>query len=300
MAMEWFQIGETGFSMEIPERQLPAGRFLQKFHVSEEAFDKLEDRITVSVAERAELFRKMTKRVPVFREQREGKAVWQQNGKLFTAASYGRCRYAVIFSPEDWRGHEFSIQLDPEVYQEPAFNLNQLLALTGLHTPLLYRRALTLHASCVEADFGGNSGALLFTGPSGIGKSTQAELWREYAGAGILNGDRAVVRQETVYGIPVCGSSRICVNFSRKLRAVAVLCQGRENRVEVMSPGEKYRALLLASAFYPWDPQESELAHQLVLQLMEKTEILRLVCRPDREAVQILRDYLEKTGGKEK
>ena len=37
--------------------------------------------------------------------------------------------------------------------------------------------------------------AIAFSGPSGVGKSTQAEIWKQCFQADILNGDRALLRK---------------------------------------------------------------------------------------------------------
>ena len=72
---------------------------------------------------------------------------------------------------------------------------------------LLEHRAFQLHASVIDWQGQG----ILFSAPSGTGKSTQADLWQTHAGATILNGDRAVIRwldsQYRVYGSPYAGSS---------------------------------------------------------------------------------------------
>ena len=60
---------------------------------------------------------------------------------------------------------------------------------------------------------------ILFSGPSGIGKSTQAALWQRYAGAEIVNGDRALVRPDTgtVSGVFYAGTSGISRNVTASL-----------------------------------------------------------------------------------
>ena len=60
--------------------------------------------------------------------------------------------------------------------------------------------------------------AILFTAPSGTGKSTQADLWEKYENAEIINGDRSGIRKMdgkwTAYGLPIAGSSGIYKNIS--------------------------------------------------------------------------------------
>ena len=55
---------------------------------------------------------------------------------------------------------------------------------------LLPFSCVLLHASVIE--YAG--GAVLFSAPSGTGKSTQAALWARHRGAHIRNGDKAGVR----------------------------------------------------------------------------------------------------------
>ena len=57
----------------------------------------------------------------------------------------------------------------------------------GLAESLLFLDSLLMHASYIEVD----GEAILFTAPCGTGKSTQAELWRKFAGATVINGDKA-------------------------------------------------------------------------------------------------------------
>lgn len=60
---------------------------------------------------------------------------------------------------------------------------------------------------------------ILFSGPSGIGKSTHADLWVKHRGARVINGDRTLLqklgdRPRMSLGWPICGSSEICHNES--------------------------------------------------------------------------------------
>ena len=69
---------------------------------------------------------------------------------------------------------------------------------------------------------------LLFSGPSVIGKSTQAALWERH-GARLLNGDRTVLGPGpagwTAWGSPYAGSSRCFCSEQRTIGAIVVLEQ---------------------------------------------------------------------------
>ena len=73
---------------------------------------------------------------------------------------------------------------------------------------------------------------ILFSGPSGIGKSTQAGLWTKYRKARVINGDRTLLKKENgrwmSLGWPICGSSEICYNEAYPVKAVIFLGQGND------------------------------------------------------------------------
>lgn len=291
--MDCFQIAGTGFRIQIPGKNLSPGKYLRNFRVPESYYAGIENKINIHIEEKVfEISEAVS--------ETGGRVIWEESGKKYLASAYGHCRYAAAFSPADWKEDEIIVKLDPNIYREYSFNMNQLLSITGLHSPLLARGGLTVHASYIETGGGADRQAVLFIGPSGMGKSTQADLWHRYADARIINGDRAVAKREKdgwkSYGIPVCGSSQICENVSLPIRIIVLLAQGIENRVEEIKAGEKYRALLLASAFYQWDEYESERVHELVTELISEVPIIRLVCRPDEGAVQILQRYMEQHG----
>lgn len=291
--MDYFKIAGTGICINTPD-PLPAGEYLEKFRILWEQYDRIyKDRVFVDLHEKV-------MSLPEKAIDAGNYFINKEYGNIYLSVPYGHCKCAVCFSPSDWRNSSICIRLNPLVSEEPNFTLNQLLSITGLHSPLLARGGLTVHASYIETGSGLERQAVLFIGPSGMGKSTQADLWHRYADARIINGDRAVAKREKdgwkSYGIPVCGSSQICENVSLPIRIIVLLAQGIENRVEEIKAGEKYRALLLASAFYQWDEYESERVHELVTELISEVPIIRLVCRPDEEAVRILQRYMEQHG----
>ena len=114
-----------------------------------------------------------------------------------------------------------------------------------------------------------NKGKLVvISGPSGIGKSTQAALWQRYAGAEIVNGDRALVRPDTgtVSGVFYAGTSGISRNVTAPLQAVALLEQGSENRITALRPQEAFARLLSQCAYYQRDAASAARMTELAAQ----------------------------------
>lgn len=162
----------------------------------------------------------------------------------------------------------------------------------GLETLLLRHRGVLLHASLIQ--YAG--GAIAFVGPSGVGKSTQADLWHTHLGAQILNGDRAALRLTdngwTAYGSPYAGSSGIYCDASAPLRAVVVLHQGPENRLTPLSVEEAFRCVYPETTIHHWDAHFVAEATDLCLALLTQVPVYRLECLPDADAVRLLQKGL--------
>lgn len=118
-----------------------------------------------------------------------------------------------------------------------------------------FGRASTCPSSCCKGRFhpafrsGSNPiRSNTFCGRSGIGKSTQANLWKEYENALILNGDRCAVGfvdgAANAFGLPFCGTSGICLNFSLPIAAIISLGQAPENRITRLSGVRALRAIM--------------------------------------------------------
>ena len=159
----------------------------------------------------------------------------------------------------------------------------------GIQLPylLLHNRSLIFHASYVGFERNG----ILFTAPSGTGKSTQAELWRQYLGAEVLNGDKAGVHLGEIpmlCGVPFSGTSGICENVTLPLRAVVVLSQAPENTVRRMRPVEAVQALCPNLFVDQAIAEEWQTAMELLLDLIERVPVFSLACTPDARAVETL------------
>lgn len=137
-----------------------------------------------------------------------------------------------------------------------------------------------------------NGEAILFTAPSGTGKSTQASLWERYRGAEVINGDRSVIMPGEdgmmVYGLPFSGSSGICKNVSAPLKAIVCLSQAKENQLLTLKGLRAFRSIWEGCNLCRWNEQEVELASNVVMVLLDRVPVYHLACRPDAEAVDTL------------
>lgn len=162
---------------------------------------------------------------------------------------------------------------------------------------LLHQGGLILHASYIIW----NDRGILFTAPSGTGKSTQAGLWAEHKEAEIINGDRAVLREKNgrmwAYSLPFAGSSGICVNRSSPVRAIVVLSQAAENSVRELAPTEAVKYLYSQCALNRWNREEVETVLGVLAKMVRTTKVVKLDCLPNRSAVETLIDYLERMEG---
>ena len=165
---------------------------------------------------------------------------------------------------------------------------------TGWEQFLIQRNRLILHASLLNTQFGG----LVFSGPSGIGKSTQAELWEEYEEAEQINGDRPILyKKENVwmgYGSPYAGSSKCYVNKGVPVRAIMLLAQGEDCRIMPLRKSEAFREIFRNCTVYSWDREFVERVITLVTELVSDIPIYRLICTPDQRAVEAVKELLKK------
>lgn len=195
----------------------------------------------------------------------------------------------------DYPGGE--IQIDYLPREIGTFNrLQGIFHHVGLESLMLYRDRLCFHAACVRTDRGG----LLFSGPSGIGKSTQAELWCRHRGAKLINGDRPILGRGQAgwfaWGSPYAGSSHCYVNESCPINAIVMLRQGKNCTLRRLTPGEAFRAVWSGVTVPGWDAGATERACDLALGISAMVPVYELTCTPEEQAVILLERELRKDG----
>ena len=205
----------------------------------------------------------------------------------WVAGSYRR--YVLLIQ----NGRENVLYLQADRLEEflPRFRLSAFLSMERF---LLKKDGFLLHSSVIQWQGRG----ILFSAPSGTGKSTQAELWHRERGAEILNGDRGLIRRTDsgfmVYGSPYAGTSGIIKDAAAPIGAIVVLSQAPENRVERLTAPEAFRRLYRESTVLSWDTDFTDGITQLLADFVVSVPVFHLACTPTPSAVAALEEELSK------
>ena len=153
---------------------------------------------------------------------------------------------------------------------------------------VLFHQGIVIHASAIEY----NGKGIIFSAPSGTGKSTQAGLWETFLGAKVLNDDCPVVKIEngqiSICGTPCSGSRDKFLNSSAQLSAVVMLEQACENTIRTLSNAEAI-SYLMPRCFLAYNDQNlMDMAIKHLEEIICAVPVYLLECRPDREAVELV------------
>lgn len=159
---------------------------------------------------------------------------------------------------------------------------------------LINHQAFILHSSFISWQ---NNG-ILFTAPSGTGKSTQADLWKKYEDADIYNGDRTIIRKIDGkyygFGSPYAGSSGIYRNESAPIKAIVVIEQGPDNVIRRLHGREAFLPLFRETLMNTWNKEYMEKMTDLLMDAACQIPIYHLSCRPDQDAVNTVKNEILK------
>ena len=179
---------------------------------------------------------------------------------------------------------ELHLQLDSNCEK----NILSELLIAGFYSYMSLRDALLMHASAVCF----NDKSIVFTAASGVGKTTQAELWQKYRNATVINGDKVFLTRESdkilAWGSPWNGSSSYAENIGAEAAAIIVLEQAEENSIRKLSGMEVLEKLLPHTFFPNWDAQCERAVLDLLNEILVKTNVYLLSCRPDEDAVALV------------
>lgn len=167
--------------------------------------------------------------------------------------------------------------IDPLVHP-----LGSLLLMYLMH----WKNGLLIHASGVI----NNSNAFLFTGVSGIGKSTMAKLWKD-SGNLVLNDDRLIIRivddELKLYNNPMPYYQQLPAEGN--LKKIFLLKQSHKNYIKPLKGVMAYSKVLgnFIQQFYNPDMVKRHL--EIVESVLSRVEVYELGFKPDEEIVEMIK-----------
>jgi hypothetical protein len=149
-----------------------------------------------------------------------------------------------------------------------------------------------LHASAVET----KGSAVLFSAPSGTGKSTQARLWKEFIPKCVVINDDKPLLEPTdqgifVHGTPWSGKDVVNKNKRIPLKAIAFVEQAAYDAVGEMQPLERIRHLF-RNTYRPTDADLAQINLSLIDKITSGAWIVRFACTMEESAAKTLHKYL--------
>ena len=142
------------------------------------------------------------------------------------------------------------------------------------------------HGAAIE--YGGN--AYLFTAPSGTGKTTHINLWRQYLGdrVKIINGDKPIINvadSPMVYGTPWAGKEGLHRNANAPLKAICILKQGKTNSIKMLNTNDAINHLM-RQVYLPQNVMALSKTLQLLGDMLQKTQVYLLECDVSKQAFE--------------
>lgn len=158
--------------------------------------------------------------------------------------------------------------------------------------------------------------AVLFTGPSGVGKSTQSNLWCDnISKSHIVNGDRCLLSIEggVVYAnpYPVCGSSKICKKERYEVSCIVFITHALNSslnnieksnndninigdgiKVVLDSVPVQFKKLSSQITFNRWNKEMSNSALDFIQKLLSYTTVLNFHCDLTPNSPNLLFSYI--------
>lgn len=144
--------------------------------------------------------------------------------------------------------------------------------------------------------------AILFIAPSGTGKSTHTELWRQYIpGTEQLNDDSPLLKITPsgpyVYGSPWSGKLPVYINRSYPLAAFVRIYQAPENRMKKESIlGALGQLMCSCNSMLQVEESLMDIVCEIFSQSLKSVPMYSLECLPNKEAAEMVFYNLKKDG----
>lgn len=153
----------------------------------------------------------------------------------------------------------------------------------------------------------------LFSGHSGMGKSTHTNLWKEQFGTEIINGDLNLIGwsngEQTnigqnvdkpgskghpiVYGMPWCGTSGIASTKSYPLGGIVLLGRSDNDHFESLTNDQKIVRVMQRMISPVWTEDMLETNLKCAAKLAKEVPIYYLLCTKEPSAAQVMKAQID-------
>lgn len=154
----------------------------------------------------------------------------------------------------------------------------------------------------------------LFSGHSGMGKSTHTNLWKEQFGTKIINGDLNLIGwsngEQTnigqsvdkpglkghpiVYGMPWCGTSGIASTKSYPLGGIVLLGRSDNDHFELLTNDQKIVRVMQRMISPVWTEDMLEANLKCAAKLAKEVPIYYLLCTKEPSAAYVMKARIDK------
>ena len=139
--------------------------------------------------------------------------------------------------------------------------------------------------------------AWIFSGHSGMGKSTHTNLWNKIYNTPIINGDLNLLALENnkpmIHGIPWCGTSGICNTESYPLGGIILLNQAPTDYVEELSPDQKILLTNQRLISPAWSAEMFDKNLTIMEQIVHNILVCKLHCTKNPTAPEVMKAYID-------
>lgn len=144
---------------------------------------------------------------------------------------------------------------------------------------------IPIHASAISL----NNSSIIFSAPSGTGKSTHANLWlNTFENAIYINDDKPLIsiidEKIEVVGTPWSGKNRLNNNIKSNLKAIVFLKQSKTNSIVTLDNTSKL-VYLLRNIYRPVEKEIQDIIFEKLNILISKIPMYELSCDISKDAV---------------
>lgn len=163
---------------------------------------------------------------------------------------------------------------------------------TAFSNIIIVNSGLIVHSSAIHY----RNNGIIFSAPSGTGKSTHTRFWRNNLNAGIINDDApALIPEENkvmVCGTPWSGSTDLFENISVPLKAIVILSRHHQNEICEMSRTDLVYKLFPRCLLPYYNPRLMDMAFDNFKRIIDVVQVYHLKCTPTLEAAKMVKSFL--------